>query len=408
MQIGVLVIGDEIVDGIIEDTNGPYISRFLSMFGLQVVEKIEVRDDEKLIKEALNFLATVCSGVFVCGGLGPTEDDRTREAVSAFLRKKLIFDEKTWENIKRKLAERGREPLPTHKRMAYIPEEAVVFQNPVGLAPAFLCEKGEKFVAALPGVPRELKALLPEVCKHLFMKKGDEMLKIFKTVGLKESQVNELAREALAGLNVKWGTVLKDAEVWINVKLNRKELELVSSRLKEVFGLYLYGEDEETLEALVGKLLKQEGLTLSVAESCTGGLLANLITNVSGSSDYFKGGVVSYLEEIKAKVLKVREEDIEKYTVYSHEVAKQMAEGVRELMESDIALSTTGIAGPTGGTPENPVGTVYIGISSREGFTRTFRFNFNYDRLGNKMAFAKAALDILRRYLVKDASVRGN
>ncbi len=404
MQVGVLIIGDEILDGLIEDSNGPYISRFLSMFGSEVMEKIEVRDDEKLILESLNFLISFCEGVFLCGGLGPTEDDKTREAIASFTNRKLVFDEKVWNYIETKLKERGREPLPAHKKMAYVPEGAVIFENSVGLAPAFLCEKEGKFIIALPGVPQELKTFLPQICNYLFMKRGDKMLKIFKTFGLKESQVNELAKKALSGLDIKWGTILKDSEVWINVKLDKNDLDLVNSRLKETFGLYLYGEDDETLEGLIGKLLKKEGLTLSVAESCTGGLLSNLITNISGSSDYFKGGVVSYLEEIKNRVLQVKEEDIKKYTVYSHEVAKQMAEGVRKLMNSDISLSTTGIAGPTGGTPENPVGTVYVGISTNE-FTRSFRFNFNYDRLGNKMAFAKAALDILRRYLIKDASV---
>ncbi len=406
LQVSILIIGDEILDGLIADANGPYISKFLSLFGSQVIEKVEVRDDKNLIKEALEFLLSFSQGVFVCGGLGPTEDDVTREAISEYLGVDPVFREDIWADIKEKLLRRGREPLSSHRKMAYVPRKAVVFLNPVGLAPAFVCEYEGKFIAVFPGVPRELKALFPKVCSFLFMRGGGKMIKVFKTVGLKESEVNERIREVLAGINVKWGTLIKDGEIWINVKAEKDALELVSKRLKSAFGLFIYGEDEDTLEALIGRLLKERGMSLSVAESCTGGLLANLITNVSGSSDYFKGGVVSYLEETKHKVLGVKWEDIKRYTVYSHEVARQMAEGVRRLMGSSVSISTTGVAGPTGGTEDNPVGTVYIGIATPE-FVKSFRFNFNYDRLGNKMAFAKMALDILRRYLLADETVCG-
>lgn len=176
---------------------------------------------------------------------------------------------------------------------------------------------------------------------------------------------------------------------------------MIEKQVRKAFGNDLFGIDDETLEVVVGKLLRGKGLSLATAESCTGGLLANLITNVSGSSDYFRGGVVAYLEDVKASVLGVSWDSIKKFTVYSHEVAKEMAQGVRLLIKSDIGLSTTGIAGPTGGTPEKPVGLVYVGLATKEG-VESFEFKFNFDRVGNKKAFAKAALDVLRRYLIEN------
>jgi nicotinamide-nucleotide amidase len=256
-------------------------------------------------------------------------------------------------------------------------------------------------VVALPGVPRELRELSSLVLQRLVgEKKMAGLVKIFKVFGLKESEVNALAKEILTAFSVKWGTVIKDGEVWVRVKADPSQMELIEKQVRKALGDNLFGVDDETLEVVVGRLLREKGLSLATAESCTGGLLANYITNVSGSSDYFRGGVVAYLEEIKASVLGVSWDSIRRFTVYSHEVAQEMAQGVRELMKSDIGLSTTGIAGPTGGTPEKPVGLVYVGLATKEGIN-SFEFRFNFDRIGNKRAFAKAALDVLRRHLIE-------
>ncbi len=389
------------MDGIIPNTNAEYIKRELQNWGIAVAETAEVRDDLEMIAHTLDFLFLFSNCVIVCGGLGPTEDDVTREAVAKALGVRLVFNEDLWSLIKSRIESRGRGIRKEHEKMAFVYEEGGYIENPVGLAPALWVRKGERLVLLLPGVPEELRQLLPLAVKSLFKARGDGMeFRIFKTVGLRESDVNSAAREALSGLDVRWGTVIRDGEVWLNVKAGSGIMEMVEKRLREALGENLYGCDEETLEALVGKMLREKGLTLSTAESCTGGLLANLITNISGSSDYFKGGVVSYLEEVKVKLLGVSWESVKEHTVYSHEVAKEMALGVKRLTGSDVSLSTTGIAGPTGELPGKPVGIVYVGLA-HDSEVESFEFRFNYDRKGNKMAFAKAALDVLRRYLLR-------
>lgn len=396
MRVSLLFVGDEVVDGLVENTNASFMKSFLASVGVKVEDVVEVRDDVSMISELLRFLSNYADGVFVCGGLGPTEDDRTREAVADFLGRKLVFVEEIWRDIRSKFEARGREPREEHKRMALIPEGARYVLSSRGLAPAFWV-RDKILLAAFPGVPWELKELFPKVVGELCVM-GSDFFKVYKTFGLKESEVNTLVKEALGTLGVRWGTVIRDAEVWVNVKGNAKLEGLVDSVLRRALGENLFGMDDEELSRVVGRLLEERGLTLAVAESCTGGLLAHLVTNVSGSSEYFRGGVVAYLEEIKEKLLGVDKKDIENYTVYSHEVAQQMAEGVRKLLGSQVGLSTTGIAGPTGALPGKPVGLVYVGVSI-DGRVDSFEFRFSYDRLGNKMAFAKAALDVLRRRL---------
>ncbi|BAT71324.1 competence/damage-inducible protein CinA [Thermosulfidibacter takaii ABI70S6] len=402
MKSALLFVGDEVVEGLIENTNALFLKDLLNNWGVEVDEVVEVRDDLKLIKEALNYLLAFYDLVFVCGGLGPTEDDLTRKALSEALRLPLQFEGSLWDRIRSVLYKRGVVVREEHKRMAYIPEGADYIENPVGLAPALVIRKDKKVVVALPGVPRELKELSFLVLQKLVgEKKMDQLVRVFKIFGLKESEVNSLVKEIFTTFFVKWGTVIKDGEVWLRVKADPSQIELIEKQVRKAFGNDLFGIDDETLEVVVGKLLRGKGLSLATAESCTGGLLANLITNVSGSSDYFRGGVVAYLEDVKASVLGVSWDSIKKFTVYSHEVAKEMAQGVRLLIKSDIGLSTTGIAGPTGGTPEKPVGLVYVGLATKEG-VESFEFKFNFDRVGNKKAFAKAALDVLRRYLIEN------
>ncbi len=406
MRVSLLFVGDEVVDGLVHNRNAELAKRRFSEVGVPVVEVMEVRDQLPMIEEALRFLLSVSDAVVVCGGLGPTEDDLTREAISAVSGRPLVFDEALWGTIERRIKERGREPRPGHRRMACVLQGGEYAENPVGLAPGIAVSVGEKRIFALPGVPSEFAALLGWVISSVVEGEGQVVFRVFKTVGLLESQVNELVRDAVCGFELRWGTVLSDGEVWVNVKADPEVMALAEPALRRALGINLYGCDDDTLEQVVGGLLRERGLTLATAESCTGGLVANLITNVSGSSDYFKGGVVSYLEEVKASVLGVSWETIREHTVYSHEVAREMALGARRLLGADVAVSTTGIAGPTGGTEEKPVGLVYVGICA-EGLLESFEFRFSYDRVGNKMAFAKAALDVVRRYLLGDEAVCG-
>ena len=400
MRFSLLFVGDEVVEGLVENTNLSVARAELALWGISVDEVMEVRDDDSMIAEALRFLLSYSQGVLVSGGLGPTEDDLTREAVAGALNRRLVFVKEIWEDIEAKLRARGVPVREGHRKMALIPDGARYVLNPVGLAPAFWIDVEGKVVVALPAVPWEFRVLLRQVLP-LVSREGETMVRrVFKFFGVKESELNSVARELLSPYPVKWGTVVDCGEVWLNVKGEPKVLEQIDRILRRRFGELMFGTDDDTLGSVVGGLLREAGLTLSVAESCTGGLLASMVTDVSGSSDYFRGGVVAYLEEVKASVLGVSWDSIRSYTVYSHQVAKEMASGVRALMGSDIGLSTTGIAGPTGGTPDKPVGLVYVGFATDDSL-QSFEYRYSYDRIGNKRAFAKSALDVLRRYLLK-------
>ncbi len=400
MRVSLLFVGDELVDGLIENTNASWAKARLQLLGVGLCEMAEVRDDPSMIAALLDYMLDVSDVVVISGGLGPTEDDVTREAVSKALGRDLVFDEELWAGIEERLRQRGVAVKEGHRRMAMVVEGAKVVENPVGLAPGQILERGSKAVVLIPAPPAEFQAVFDLALERLGLKGDGVRLKVYKLFGLKESEVNARLKDLLKAFPLRWGTVIDAGEVWINLKCPVELEERVEGILKSAFGEDLFGVGDETLPVVVGRLLREKGLSLSVAESCTGGLLASMITDVSGSSDYFAGGVVSYLERVKEAVLGVDPEVIRKHTVYSHEVARQMAEGVRRLMNTDLALATTGIAGPTGGTPEKPVGLVYVGLAHPKG-VESFEFFYGYDRVGNKRAFAKSALDVLRRFLLK-------
>ncbi len=398
VRFAVCAIGSEILDGIVEERNSRRIADFLSAYGCNFFEKVEVRDDIDSIVAVFELLSGFVDLIVTTGGLGPTEDDLTREAIAKFYGIPLRFDESLWNVIVGKIRERGREPKESHRRMAYVPEGAILIDNPWGLACGIVV-KGKPILVALPGVPRELEAMLEKVPMILGFERTDYLVKTVKIIGMRESEVNEIARDILKPFAIKWGTVIKEPEVWIRLEGKGGIIRVVTDTLRKAFGINLYGEDGDTIEAVVGRLLVENGLSIATCESATGGLVASLITDVSGSSNYFKGSIVAYTEEAKIKVAGVPESIIEKYTVYSHEVARLMAKRVREIFGADIGVSTTGIAGPTGGDDLNPVGRIYIGLSTAHSLD-SYSFDFHYDRVKNKVAFAKTALDIVRRGII--------
>lgn len=398
MRFGILAIGNEILEGIVEDRNSRKISDFFSLFDLTFYEKMEVRDDVDLIAKSLEFFSGFVDIVVTTGGLGPTDDDLTREGVAKFLQVELEFKEEIWEDILSKLSIRKVTPKESHKKMAFVPKGALPIRNPLGLAWGFVV-KGNPIVISLPGVSRELEAMLEEIPRMLNLTKKNTRLKTFKIIGLRESEVNEITRDLLNPLDVKWGTLIREPEIWIRVHGDSKMVEFAEMLLEKAFGINLYGKDNDSLELLVGKILADNNLTISTCESCTGGLIASMITDVPGSSVYFKGSIVAYHESAKTSILGIEHSLIDRYTVYSREVAQKMATNVRKIFGTDIGISTTGIAGPTGGNENNPVGRVYIGFSM-EDEVDVVVYNFHYDRIKNKVSFAKTALDVVRRKLI--------
>jgi nicotinamide-nucleotide amidase len=348
--------------------------------------------------------------VIVSGGLGPTSDDLTAAVASRFFGVPLELNSVALDMIENRFRERGYRFLEINKKQAYVPQGSKILKNFWGTAPGFQFEKEGVIFFFLPGVPKEFKAMIEEYVVPELDRRSTERKKcktrMIKTFGLRESEVAERI-QGIEREGIKIGYRPYFPEVHIRVsgyadtedeaeKLVSVVVEEVSSRLGEC----VFSTDEATLEEVVGMLLSQKKLTIAVAESCTGGLVSNRITNVPGSSNYFERGVVSYSNESKTEILGVPKELIESVGAVSAEVVEAMAEGIRRLARSDIGFAISGIAGPGGGTEAKPVGTVFIGVSHREGVSSR-RFQFKGTREEIKLISSETALDQIRKFILK-------
>ncbi len=406
MTGAVVSVGDELVQGLIRDTNAPFIEGRLLEMGFRPCLGVAVGDQMEDICQVLGLATMKARVVVVCGGLGPTEDDVTREAVARFCHLPLEFHPGAWKWIHDRLTARGRTPLPEHRRQAYFPRGATLFPNRRGTAWGFAVGYEDRWIVVLPGVPLEMENMLEgEVIPFLrdrFPRVQPGCLKVLKTFGLKESQVNALLQDLLRVHRSLLGVMVREyGEVHVRICGPLREVEALARKVRERLGDYLYGQGEETLEGVVGSLLKARGFTMATAESCTGGMLAHTITNVPGSSEYFLGGLVTYTNGMKRDLLGVPADVLENYTAVSMETARAMVEGVVERTGADVAVSVTGIAGPTGGTPDKPVGLVYIGYRFPWA-TEVEEHCFQADRLGVKTLAVKNALDHIRRSLTQE------
>lgn len=364
IKIGIIATGDDILKGITLNTNFNYISRRINETGGEVIFEMSVPDDEERIKEGLKFFKDKVNGIIIIGGLGPTHDDRTREGISKFLKIKPFFDKKLWKEIKKI------EPKLDEKRdfkYAWNFKNFKLLDNPNGIAKGYFYEKKDFFLFSLPGPPKEF---IPMVENHVvpYLKKKTKKkyeIKRIRIFGLKEIEIIEKIKEKEEFLK-PMSILPKDLEVEIVFYGEKRDLSKKLKFLRNKLKNFIVSEKGEKVEEVLGNILRKKGLKISTAESCTGGLLGDIITRVPGSSDYYKGGIVAYDEDIKVNILNVQKEKIEKYTVYSEEVAIEMAENVKKMFKTDIGLSTTGIAGPKGGTKDKPVGLVYMGISFKD------------------------------------------
>ena len=399
MKIAVISVGSEILSGRILNRDLALIADFLGKFGLRVSKEITVKDEVEEIVETLKDLKNF-DIIFITGGLGPTSDDVTKKALARFLNVDLEFSEMVLKLVKERLEELGLEFLPVHRNYALIPRGAKILRNEAGLAPGMVFHTDKGMLISLPGPPREVESLLSQLEGLLEKYKGEEIyVKTVKTFGLRESEIHDRLKDC--GWLEKAGFYPSIYGVDIRIETERKdELDEILIELKDKLGESIYGYDNETLEMAFGKVLKERDLTVSTAESCSGGLLANLITNVSGSSEYYIGGIIAYHNRIKVDFLGVSQDVLKKYGAVSEPTARQMAEGIRKLFDTDVGLSTTGIAGPTGGTPQKPVGLVYMGFSFR-GEVHVIKKIFKGNRLEIKKQTAYAIMDFARRYLLK-------
>jgi nicotinamide-nucleotide amidase len=409
----ILSTGDELTTGRTVDTNANFIADQLVAAGLDVVAILVVGDYPERLAWAWREAIRLADVVISSGGLGPTADDLTTETVAQVTGRRLLLDAEVADRIRRMFEAMGRVMPENNLKQAQFPEGAVIVPNALGTAPGFrldlATEHGPRHLIVLPGVPREMKPMVEEqVLPWLQQARGGNevyLSHVFQTFGISESGLDELVAGCVTPEEGR--IAFRAAFPQISVRLTvhgppavaPRRLEELCARLRERISGCAYGEGDTTMEAVVGGMLRERGMTIAVAESCTGGLVGHRITNVPGSSNYLKGGIVAYSNEIKERSLGVRAETLSQHGAVSEETAAEMATGVRHVLATDLGLAITGIAGPEGGTPDKPVGTVCFALAAPATVYRR-RYQLWGTRDWVKLLSSQIALDWVRRFLL--------
>lgn len=409
----IIAIGSELLTPEKTDTNSLWLTEKLNEIGIEVKLKTIVGDDRLRLEETIRDAVRRSEIVITTGGLGPTEDDITREVSAKAVRRELVFHEELVEDLRARFRRWGREMPEINKRQAYVIEAARILPNPNGSAVGMSIEIGDKFLVVLPGPPRELKPMFIEhVLPQLKAAAGEIYVKrrILRVAGMGESAVDE----AIAPIyktyeNVQTSILFNKTEIELQLMAQAETeataenlLDELAAKIREKLGLAVFAANGELMEEVVGKLLSEAGKTLSVAESCTGGLIGERLTDVAGSSRYFIEGSITYANQAKIRTLNVAPETIEKHGAVSAETAAAMARGMLEKAQTDYAVSVTGIAGPSGGSDEKPVGTVFIGYADAAQ-TKSIKIILPGDRFLIRWRASQAALDYLRRQILKSS-----
>jgi nicotinamide-nucleotide amidase len=414
MNLEIVTIGDELLLGHIVNTNASWMSRELNEIGISVRKVTTVGDDAKEILAAFRLAWKENDIVIVTGGLGPTHDDISKASVAKFFRKKLVLHEKTLTTVRGYFTMLGYERMPeVNVGQAMVPEDFTPLRNERGTAPGLLYQDGGKTFVILPGVPTEMEFVMTTGVLPFLKKRYKKNLVAIKhrtliTSGIGESVLVEKIGDPTAFL--REGTTLAFLPKAGSVRLRitsrgktagtaQREIDRVEKILRERAGGYIFGVDDETLEAVIVKLLAERGKTLSTAESCTGGLIASRITDVPGASAVYAGSIIAYSNQVKIKEASVSPETLERAGAVSEEAALQMAARVRNKLDTDFALCVTGIAGPDGGTPEKPVGTIWIALAERGAATAAKKLQGDFGRKANRERAAMAAMEMLRKRL---------
>ena len=378
MKAGIFLVGTELLNGATIDTNSIYIAEELNKYGIEIEFKMTVRDVMDEIVKALKYAKKNVDLVILTGGLGPTDDDITKEAMAKFLKKKLIIDEKEKAELLKKYKSYGNLNKTNFKEVEK-PEGAISFKNDVGMAPAVYIDG----LVAFPGFPNELKNMFPKFLKY-YVKENNLKTQIYIkdiiTYGIGESTLENTVKDLFTEEGIFYEFLVKDYGTLIRLQTsseNKKNVEKIVKKLYNRISEFIIGEDNDRIENTIYECLNsgKKPLTISTAESCTGGMIASKLIEVPGISENFIESIVSYSNEAKIKRLKVKKETLEKYGAVSEEVAREMLAGLK----TDVAISTTGIAGPGGGTKEKPVGLVYIGIRVKDE-VKIFRRELKGDR----------------------------
>lgn len=411
MKAEIITIGDEILIGQIVDTNSAWMAQQLNAIGAKVERIVTISDDLEVIKTALSEAENRADIVLVTGGLGPTKDDVTKKALADYFNCDFTFYPQIADHISKLFARFGKEISELNRLQAELPSACQPLQNDNGTAPGMWFEKGSVVFVSLPGVPYEMKGLMVEHVLPRIKEKFNAPTILHRTVltmGMGESWLSERIAEWEDSLpsNIKLAYLPSPGRVRLRLsafgdesKQLQSELDSEVNKLVALIPELVYGYDDDTIEKVIGDLLREKQMTVSTAESCTGGMIAHKITSVSGSSEYFLGSIVSYANDVKINELGVDQEDIEKHGAVSEQVVTQMAEGVRQKLKTDFAIATSGIAGPDGGSIEKPVGTVWIAVAT-PGSTISKKYQFGHNRTRNIEISSNAALNMLRKQLM--------
>ncbi len=406
MKIAVLTIGDEILSGFTLNTNAAWIGKKLLNIGVDVNTQLTIGDKKEEILKYLKYLTKEkYTHIIVTGGLGPTHDDVTPSAFYKFFGAKPIFDEIYWQELVIRFAKQNIKIPEKNRNQAMRPNNGNVIDNPVGSARGLHFERDGIKYFATPGVPSEMKAMMESRIIPLIQDdSGIEMfVKTIKTIGMGESAIAENIEHLIEKYSPKIKIAFLPQLYRVDIRLFSKDKKLLDqfvNELEELLAEKIYGYDADTIEGAVAKLLINNKMTIATAESCTGGLLAHRLTNVSGSSKYILGGIVSYSNDVKIAEVGVKEETLIAYGAVSEQTAGEMARGIQKKFQSDIGIGITGIAGPTGGTDVKPVGLVFIGLAIKDKLI-VKRFQFLKDRKANKLLSSQTALNMLRLQLLK-------
>lgn len=407
----IISIGDELLIGQVVNTNASWLGNKLTTNGIQVISTLTVGDGEKDIMDALEACSDV-DIVAITGGLGPTADDITKPTMCKFFNTELVFCQDAYDNVMSIFKLRGYQMSKRNEGQAYIPKACKYIPNRYGTAPCMWFEKGKTVYVSMPGVPFEMKnvfekEILPMLLGHF--KVTPYLSRVVMTTGVGESFLADKIKDWEENLPGFLSLAYLPQYGLVRLRLDgrhpdreflEKTLDDEINKLIPLIGDHIFGFDEMSIAEVVLDMLKSKGKTVASAESCTGGTIAKVITAIPGSSAAFKGTVVSYASEVKEKVLGVSHLDIEKYTVVSRQVVEQMAVGVRNLLETDYAVATTGIAGPDGGTEQTPVGTVWMAVATPDGVVSKVG-NFGKDRGNNIERATNTVLEMLRQELKK-------
>ena len=406
MQIEIVTIGNEVLSGRTLDTNFAWLARTLERASVQVAWHTTVGDSAEKIAEALKRALERADGVVMTGGLGPTPDDVTRKAIATALVRPLQLDEQVLEHVRSRAKRSGRKLPALIESMALLPRGATAWISPLGSAPGILIQQGDKPVILLPGVPHEMEALANDHVVPYLRQRTNRAIETFtlRTLGAYESQLHEAIGNlpqgwpgaALAYLPSYFGVDLRVTVTGPEATQVRDVAERAHRELSGIVGGLVYAEDDHTMEEVLGEALLGRGWRIAVAESCTAGLLAKRITDVSGSSRYFDRGFIPYTNDAKVELLGVSEGDLAAHGAVSAPVAEQMARGARHRAGVEVGVGLTGVAGPEGGSDEKPVGTVFIALSSPAG-EAVRRFQFAGTRATIRERSAQTALDLVRR-----------